>query len=210
MRGGLNLLLSVVLVALVGAYAGINADPNVPNWEFLPNMVRSIPADAFAPSPLLPGGRVLQPPPPGTIPRGLPPLPYTASPEDAARAGVELTNPYTAEDPAALARGGTIYANYCAVCHGAAGLGDGPVTLRGVPPPPSYAAENALKLTDGQMFHILTYGQKNMASYATQVSREDRWKVILHVRLLQQRAAAQAAAQAAPPLAPATPPSPPQ
>lgn len=205
MRSKLNLVLAVVLGALMSAYAGLDADPNVPNWEFLPNMVRSVPADAFAPSEQLPGGQVLQLPPAGSIPRGLPPLPYTAAPEDAVRAGAELTNPYAADDPAALARGGTVYANQCAVCHGPAGLGDGPVTLRGVPPPPSYAAETALKLTDGQMFHILTYGQKNMASYAAQVSREDRWKVILHVRLLQQRAAAQAAAPAAP--APATPPA---
>ncbi|MCC7033681.1 MAG: cytochrome c [Acidobacteria bacterium] len=210
MRTGLNLVLSVVVVALLGAYAGLDADPNVPNWEFLPNMVRSVPADAFAPSEQLPGGQVLLAPPAGTIPRGLPPLPYTAAPEDAVRAGVELVNPYAADDSAARARGGVVYANHCAVCHGPTGLGDGPVTLRGVPPPPSYAAENGLKLTDGQMFHILTYGQKNMASYATQVSREDRWKVILHVRLLQQRAVAQAAAPAAPPAAPTTSPAPPQ
>ncbi len=199
MQSRLNLGLVVVVVALVGAYVALDADPKVPNWEFLPNMVRSVPADAYAVSPVLPGGHVLQPPPPGTIPRGLPPLPYTAAPEDALRAGRELTNPYTAEDAAVLARGATVYANHCVVCHGATGLGDGPVTLRGVPPPPSYAAENALGLSDGQMFHILTYGQKNMASYAAQVSREDRWKVILHVRLLQQRAAEQAAALPAAP-----------
>ena len=42
-----------------------------------------------------------------------------------------------------------------------------------------------------------------MASYASQVPREDRWKVILHIRSLQRKAAAQAAAEAA---AQATPP----
>lgn len=207
MRIGLNFTLTVVLVALIGAYMGLDANPNLPNREFLPNMVRSVPADAFARSEMLPGGQTLQAPPAGTIPRGLFPLPYTASPEDAVRAGQELTNPYSAEDATALGRGGIVYADYCAVCHGASGLGDGPVTLRGVPPPPSYAAEHAMTLTDGQMFHILTYGQKNMASYATQVSREDRWKVILHVRLLQRRAQAQAAP--APPSQPTTPAAPP-
>lgn len=202
MKGGVNLALAIGFAAIVSAYVSIDADPTVPNWEFLPNMVRSVPADSFAPAPLLAGGQTLQPPPPGTIPRGLPTLHYAATPEDALRAGVELANPFTVDDAEALTRGGAVFSNFCAVCHGGGGLGDGPVTLRGVAPPPSFMAENALKLRDGQMFHILTYGQKNMPSYAGQVSREDRWKAILHVRLLQRRAAAQAAAQAPPPPAP--------
>jgi mono/diheme cytochrome c family protein len=209
MKGGLNMVLVVALVALLAAYVALDADPNVPNWEFLPNMVRSVAADTFAPSPLLPGGQTLQAPPAGTIPRGLPPLPYAATPEDATRAGLDLTNPYSMDDASALARGAAVFGNHCAVCHGAGGLGDGPVTLRGVPPPPSFMAENALKLRDGQMFHIVTFGQKNMSSYASQVSREDRWKAILNIRLLQRRAAAQAAAATPPPpLPPASAPRP--
>ncbi len=192
MRLGVNLLLALVLVAIVSVYLGLSADPTRPNREFLPNMVRSVAADAFAPSTVFAGGQTLQSPPPGTIARGLPPLHYTDSPEDAARAGVELINPFAADDRAALARGAAVFTNICAVCHGAGGLGDGPVTLRGVPPPSSFFAENALKIKDGQMFHILTYGQKNMPSYASQVSREDRWKAILHIRSLQRQAAAPA------------------
>jgi mono/diheme cytochrome c family protein len=41
-------------------------------------------------------------------------------------------------------------------------------------------------MKDGQMFHVLTYGQGNMPSFAAQLSREDRWNVILHVRMLQK------------------------
>lgn len=173
MRSGVNQLLAMVLATVVGAFVSLDTKPTVPNWEFLPDMARSVPADAFAPTTLLARGQTLQPPPPGTIPRGLMPLHYTTSPEDAARAGEELTNPFSSDDAEAAARGAVVFGNFCAVCHGGAGLGDGPVTLRGVAPPPSFAAENALKLKDGQMFHILTYGQKNMASYASQVSRED-------------------------------------
>ncbi|MBI3484584.1 MAG: cytochrome c, partial [Acidobacteria bacterium] len=57
-------------------------------------------------------------------------------------------------------------------------------------------------IKDGQIFHIVTYGQKNMASYATQVSRDDRWKVILYVRSLQKQAAESAKQAAAAPPAP--------
>ena len=37
------------------------------------------------------------------------------------------------------------------------------------------------------MFHVLSYGQGNMAPYASQVDRDDRWKAILHVRALQEK-----------------------
>jgi hypothetical protein len=39
------------------------------------------------------------------------------------------------------------------------------------------------------MFHVLTYGQGAMASYAALLSRDDRWCVVLHVRSLQPKAA---------------------
>ena len=35
------------------------------------------------------------------------------------------------------------------------------------------------------MFHVLTYGQGNMPAFSPALSTEDRWSVILHVRLLQ-------------------------
>jgi len=40
-------------------------------------------------------------------------------------------------------------------------------------------------MKDGQMFHVLTYGQGNMPSLAAQLSVDDRWSVILHMRMLQ-------------------------
>jgi mono/diheme cytochrome c family protein len=65
------------------------------------------------------------------------------------------------------------------------------VTQRGFPPPPSLLAEHALQMKEGQMFHVLTFGQNNMPSYASQISREDRWNAIAYVRMLQAQAAPQ-------------------
>ncbi len=45
-----------------------------------------------------------------------------------------------------------------------------------------------MKMKDGQIFHVLTFGQNNMPSYASQLSREDRWNVITYVRSLQKQA----------------------
>jgi len=59
------------------------------------------------------------------------------------------------------------------------------------------------------MFHLLSFGQGNMASYAAQISREDRWKVILYVRELQAQEARKAEQQATTSASAAASPPPP-
>lgn len=183
-----NLLLLAALVISIGANLVITSDPARPNLEVMPEMVHSISYKAYAANPNFPDGKTLQLPPPGTIARGAAPLDYAATPEDAVRAGEELKNPFTDATPGARSRGQFVFQTFCIVCHGPSGKGDGPVALRGFPPPPPLTAKHALDLPDGRIFHILTFGQKNMPSYAAQLSREDRWNVILYVRSLQQGA----------------------
>ncbi len=205
-RQTVNVLLLFVLLASVGMVMASRRDPAVTNYEFLPEMAHSPRYKAFSPNPNLAGGMNLQPPVQGAIPRGYLPLHYQATPEDSLRAGAELKNPFSYDDGRALDRGMFVYVNFCQTCHGPLGLGDGTVTQRGFPAPLSLIAPHAVEMKDGQMFHIVTYGQKNMASYAAQVSRDDRWKVILYVRSLQKQAV-EAAKQAATPL-PAAPQAP--
>jgi mono/diheme cytochrome c family protein len=184
-----NICLLVLLVAIVALNWLTATNPAQPNQEFMPQMAHSARSNTFSANPNLPDGQTQQPPVPRTIARGMMPLHFQATPENALRAGEELHNPLRADDVRAQQRGASVFANYCQVCHGSAGKGDGSVVQRGVPPPPSFLAEKALRLKDGQMFHILTMGQGNMASYAGQLSREDRWRAILHVRTLQKQAA---------------------
>ena len=40
-------------------------------------------------------------------------------------------------------------------------------------------------MSDAQIFNIITNGTGTMPSYSAQVSRDDRWKAILHLRQLQ-------------------------
>ena len=188
MKGGITIigLLLVALTGLIGAHWLILPDPSQRNYEFFPNMVESYARDAQSPPPLLDDGTALDfRPPVGSVARGYMPFEYPATPEGALLAGQQLQNPFTADDAEAAARGAIVYSNFCAVCHGGAGHGDGPVTRKGVPPPPSLLLEHALEMADGQMFHVITTGQANMASYASQIERADRWRVILHVRRLQ-------------------------
>ena len=113
------------------------------------------------------------------------PLHYLPTLEDALRAGEELKNPFPPLDAARRERGAIVFTNFCQACHGPLGQGNGPVALAGFPPPASLLADRAVQMKDGQIFHVLTYGQGNMPTFAAQLSTEDRWSVILYVRMLQ-------------------------
>ncbi len=182
-----NATLFILTVALLSLNWILRSDPADRNFEFLPDMVESVPYDSFAANPNFKDGSTLRMPVAGTVIRGYPPLHYAATEVDAKRAGRELVSPAVTRKEA-LGRGAAVYANFCETCHGPEGKGDGRTAQRGVPAPPSLLAPNALALRDGQMFHILTHGQANMASYASQIERDDRWRVIAYVRILQEAA----------------------
>ena len=190
----LNSALLLGFVVLVLSVRLLRPDGARTNYEFLPQMVHTARYRAFSANSNFADGKTLRAPVEGTVPRGLQPLRYTATPQDALRAGEELRAPFSPASLGARERGALVFANFCIVCHGPGGAGSGTVTQRGVPPPPSLLAEHALQMKDGQMFHVLTYGQNNMASYASQLAREDRWAVVLYIRSLQ--AAAQPASPA--------------
>ena len=173
----LNSVLLVIVAALLSLNWLLRADPSTRNLEVLPGMAQSVPYDSFASNPNFADGMTLRRPVPGTVIRGMMPL----------RAGVLVANPIAANDARAIARGAVIYGTYCEICHGPAGKGDGTVAQRGFPAPPSLLAPNAMNLPDGKIFDIITFGQKNMPSYASQIDREDRWNAILYVRSLQRR-----------------------
>lgn len=184
-RVAVNTLLIIALIVVNALTFTLRRDYTRRNVEFLPDMAASQAYNAQSANPNFPDGKTSQPPPYGAIAKGFPPFHYLPTPEDAMRAGGELQNPIPDTDYASVARGEAVFSRMCQPCHGAGGNGDGVVTQRGFPPPPSFFAERAMKLRDGQMFHIITFGQRNMPSLSPQVSREDRWKVIKYLRSLQ-------------------------
>jgi mono/diheme cytochrome c family protein len=183
----LNLFLLVVLIGVLALCWSTGRDPTQPNYESLiEGQMRVSPAyTSFAPNPNFADGLTLRVPPAGTIAQGYLPLPYEATPDDAVRAGLQLHNPFSEKDERRQKRGAAVFSNYCQVCHGPMGWGDGPITQGGFPPPPSLIADRAVRMPEGQMFHVLTYGQGRMPAVAAQLSRDDRWCAILHVRQMQ-------------------------
>ncbi len=115
---------------------------------------------------------------------GVGPTSEAAQQNETARRAAIVAQRYSAS----LERGSHVYLTLCISCHGPKGGGDGPVTQRGFPPPPSILTGKSLQMKDGQLFHILTYGQGSMAPFASQLSRELRWDVINYVRDLQGKA----------------------
>jgi mono/diheme cytochrome c family protein len=121
------------------------------------------------------------------VPRGFQPLHYAAGPAEAARAGRELTNPLP-DSELVHQRGDIGFQRWCSPCHGQQGLGDGLVARR-FPQPPSLVAEHARTMPDGQLFHVVSFGQGLMPPYAQQIETSDRWKIVRAVRRLQAAAA---------------------
>jgi len=128
-------------------------------------------------------------PVPGTIKRGEY-FPYTV-PNDSNGLLVlsaQVKNPLapmTLEENVEAAR---LFNVNCAVCHGAKGENNGPLApkIGGV----KSIVASSPGFSDGRLFHVMTYGQKNMGSYASQLSREQRWRIVQYIRTIEPKAAA--------------------
>ena len=91
-----------------------------------------------------------------------------------------------------------MYLVNCAICHGPKLNGNGPLYKDGNGP---YAAKPATLVGDakyesmpeGQMFYSIAYGKNLMGSYASQLSRTQRWQIIHYIKTKQAEAKASAA-----------------
>jgi mono/diheme cytochrome c family protein len=177
----ITIALAVALAASIGLNIAARREPQLMTpFEYFPNMVRQARYNAFEANPSFPDGMTLRVPPAGTIPRELPPL---ASDSSAA----PLENPFPLDDRDALERGKVVFDTFCLPCHGAGGQGDGLVVQHGFPQPPPLTRARTRSMTDAQIFGLISNGTGGMPPYAVQVSREDRWKAIVHLRQLQRQ-----------------------
>ena len=98
----------------------------------------------------------------------------------------------------AMAEAARLYNINCAICHGEKGIANGPLATSGkIGGVANLTLPMYVTMADGTMFHSIAYGKNNMGSYASQLSREQRWMIIKYIRNLQPKVTAAATTVAA-------------
>lgn len=158
-----------------------------PNYQFFPNMYESVAYETYGESEAFNSinglkGKVGQLPANGSIKRGFVPYEIPNTPEGYALAKATLKSPLDSisSNPE---KGKELYSIYCAICHGDKGDGKGKLVERekflGVP---NYKDR---EITEGSVFHVITYGLNSMGSHANQLSQQERWLVTDYVLKLR-------------------------
>lgn len=133
-------------------------------------------------------------PPAGTIKRGEL-FPYALT-QDTANyiLSAKVINPVEDLTGKELEEAGRLYNINCAICHGATGVANGPLSAK-IGAIANLTQPKYVTMADGTMFYSITYGLNNMGSYASQLSSEQRWKIIKYIRTIQPKADATATAK---------------
>jgi cytochrome c553 len=184
-------ILGTTAIAIVASVVITSCkDKRSTGWEYAPNMYEHIAYDADQANPNFKNGQTAQVPPAGTIPLGFKRFDYPNTREGYDKAGTEVVS-LISQTPKHLEEGKALFKTFCSPCHGITGQGDGTVVAHGYPAPPSYSKGQSSRggamkdLTDGKIYHTITYGVNSMGSYASQVSPEERWKIVMYVHQLQ-------------------------
>ena len=132
----------------------------------------------------------------GTIARGKDmPFPYAkdkAGDTTNYYASRSVQNPIDSLSAKELTEAERLYLVNCGICHGAKLDGNGPLYKDGNGP---YPAKPATLVGDakyesmpaGQMFYSVAYGKNLMGSYASQLSKHQRWMIIKYIKNKQKK-----------------------
>ncbi|MBT8479712.1 MAG: cytochrome c [Gemmatimonadetes bacterium] len=166
-----------VLVILAAVVATSACDDQVKYVPWFETMTTQPSVETYEAEPMAPVA--------GTVPAG------SDRHLDLLAADTLLTNPLegAAED---LEQGEVLYLQFCVMCHGESGAGDGPVVgPNRLPPLPTLnlLSERALDLSDGYIYGMIANGRGVMPSYR-RVQHDDRWYLVEYVRKLQEEAPA--------------------
>lgn len=174
----ISLLIIIAVVVSGSTYFALNKLMFMVPFNWMMEQSKIIPQDN---SSFFSDGKAMRTPIEGTVARGNMPYQFKGDPESA---GKYLKNTLLPTEEN-LDLGKKKYDIYCSPCHGYYGEGDS--RLRGqFPNPPSLHSEKVRTWTDGRLYHVITEGQNIMPSYASQMTRQERWATILYLRVLQR------------------------
>lgn len=175
-------LSKIIIVLGISAFVTSCFDKNDPNYQYFPDMYESVGYETYAESNAFANGREAQLVPKGTIKRGFESYDYPDTNE-----GYEMSKASSKSPLDSIAKnsekGAQLYGIYCATCHGDSGDGQGNLVKRekflGIP---NYADR---EITEGSVYHVVTYGLNAMGSHANQMTQEERWMVSSYVMKLK-------------------------
>ena len=188
-RTYLNTLSKLTLIAAVISITSCKEENGLAP-EYMPDMYRSPAVEPYVDYAELRGKQgndslknkmTARQPVEGTIPRGFQPYPYQNTIEDYEKAGTTLTNPITYSEDIEK-EGKELSGMFCIHCHGKTGQGDGTLVEREKFPPLPVKFAPGLAIPEGKMFHTITYGKGLMGSHSSQLTQEERWKIIHYIR----------------------------
>ena len=189
-------LLSLVAGSMLFT-ASCTRNPQSPGLEFMPDMYRGVGPETYDENLNYSNNMSAQKPAANTIARGYMPYAYANSQEGYEAAGLNLKSPLEVNE-AVEKEGKAIYDKMCLHCHGAKGDGQGTVKIKGdLFPVPSYYDAGHLALSDGKMFHSITFGKGLMGAHASQLNQEERWKIIAYINKMQRDFGGETSAAAA-------------
>lgn len=199
-----------VVLALV-TLSACNKVRRNPGRAYMPDMAYSRAYETYASTEALQqkGAHYNAMPVAGTMARGDMAWQYPYANDSAGYANSKsVVNPLPALDAKQRTEAERLYLVNCGICHGAKLDGNGPLYKGGDGPFPAKPAAlvgdpKYTAMTEGTMYHSITYGFNTMGSYASQLSTEQRWMVIHYIKE-KQGATATAAPAAAPAAADST------
>ena len=171
---------------------------------YMPDMAYSVAYETYAPTAerlAASGANYNARPVEGTIARGEM-APYKLKNDTTGYAlSAGVTNPLPALDGTRFVEANRLFLVNCAICHGSKLDGNGPLYKGGDGPFPAKPATlvgdpKYTAMSEGTMFHSITYGKNAMGSYASQLSTEQRWMIVHYIKDKQAAAGGGAPATA--------------
>lgn len=180
-------ILSTFVIIIALAVVMDSCSNKRPGVTYMPDMAYSRAYEAYAPNNLAKENIKYVPyPVEGTIRRGdLFPYPL---PDDTNgyRLSAQIKDPLPPLDSSEMKEAARLFNINCAICHGEKMDAQGPLATGGkVPAVANLTTSIYLKMPVGTMFHSITYGKNNMGSYASQLTRKQRWMVIQYIKKYQ-------------------------
>jgi mono/diheme cytochrome c family protein len=191
----IRILLSFVFMIAIVTLINSCGSKRDPGRVYMPDMYYSRAYEAYAPTNLAKENINYVPyPVEGTIRRGdLFPYPF-ANDSNGYKMSAQVKDPLPPLDSNDMKEAGRLFNINCAICHGPEMNAQGPLATGGkVPAVANLTLAQYVKMPVGTMFHSVTYGKGNMGSYASQLTRKQRWMVIQYVKKHQLAGAGGAA-----------------